>query len=164
MLTQLCNHLTRLPTPSGGKSTRNGCHRIENTSLFTLRCFYLCQRGISTGKLRIYTIDSSKYCAKNECNTMITAPRRHKHPSSSANRSSDVGVTVNINAELNLMAVNPIIECFSRDLVTEYCQGLESSAIYNAPPFFVETLPGRSNRSLPRLPLHMYAEGIIPAF
>ena len=63
-----------------------------------------------------------------------------------------------------MIAVNPIIECFSRDLVTEYCQGLESSAVHTAPPFFVETLHGRSNRSLPRLPLHMHAEDIIPTF
>jgi len=62
------------------------------------------------------------------------------------------------------MAVNPIIESFRRDLVTEYCQGLESSAVNTAPPFFVETLPGRSNRSLPRLPLHMHAQAIIPTF
>jgi len=58
--------------------------------------------GISAGKLRIYTIDGSKYCAKNECNTTITAPRRHKHPSSGANTPSDFAVTVNINAEFNL--------------------------------------------------------------
>ena len=50
----------------------------------------------------IYSIDGSKYCAKNECNTMIITPRRHKHPSSSANRPSDIAVTVNINAEFNL--------------------------------------------------------------
>jgi len=60
--------------------------------------------------------------------------------------------------------VNPIIECFSRDLVTEYCQGLASSAVHTAPPFFVETLHGRSNRSLPRLPLHMHAQAIVPTF
>jgi hypothetical protein len=54
---------------------------------------------------------------------MIIAPRRHEHPSSIANRPSDIGVTVNINAAFNLMAVNPIIECFSRDLITEYCRG-----------------------------------------
>jgi len=71
-------------------------------SAFTLRCFWLCQWGISAGKLKIYTIDGSKYCAKNECNTMITTPRRHKHPSCSANRPSDVAVTVNINAEFDL--------------------------------------------------------------
>jgi len=58
--------------------------------------------GIPTGKLKIYTIDGSKYCAKNECNMMIIAPRRHKRPSSSANRPPDVAVTVNINAEFNL--------------------------------------------------------------
>jgi hypothetical protein len=52
---------------------------------------------------------------------MIIAPRRHQHPSSGANRSSDVAVTVNFNAEFNLMPVNPIIECFSRDFVPEYC-------------------------------------------
>jgi hypothetical protein len=72
---------------------------------------------------------------------MITAPRRHKHPSSSANRSSGIGVTVNANAEFNLMAVNPIIECFSWDLLTKYCHGLESSAVPTAPPFLFETLP-----------------------
>jgi len=62
------------------------------------------------------------------------------------------------------MGVNPIIECFWRDLVPEYCQGLESSAVYTAPPFFVESVYGHSNRSLPRLPLHMHAEDIIPTF
>jgi len=95
---------------------------------------------------------------------MIPAPRRHKHPSSGANRPSDIGVTVNINAEFNLMAVNLIIECLSRDLVTKYCHGLESSAVYPAPPLFVETLPGRPNRSLRRLPLHMHPQAIIPTF
>jgi len=62
-------------------------------------------KGDSTGKLKIYTIDGSKYCAKNECNTMIIAPRRHTHPSSGANRPSDVAVTVNINAEFNLSLI-----------------------------------------------------------
>jgi hypothetical protein len=62
------------------------------------------------------------------------------------------------------MALNPIIECFSRDLVTEYCQGLESSAVHTAPPFVVETLHGRSNSSLPRLPSHMHAHAIVPTF
>jgi len=119
---------------------------------------------MSTGNLKICTIDGSKYCAKNKCNTIITLPRRHKHPSSSANRPSDVAVTVNINAEFNLMAVNPIIECFSRDLVPEYYQGSESSAVYTAPPLFVESLPGRSNMSLLCLPLHMHAKVIIPTF
>jgi len=75
-----------------------------------------------------------------------------------------MGVTVNINAEFTLMAVNPIIECFSRDLVTEYCQGLESSMVYTAPPFSVETLPGHSNRSQLRLPLPMHAHESIPTF
>jgi len=56
-------------------------------------------------KLKIYAIDGSKYCAKNVCNTMITMPRRHKHPSSGANRPSDVAVTVNINAEFNLSSI-----------------------------------------------------------
>ena len=74
-------------------------------SLFALRCFVLCQRAISTGKLKIYTINGPKYCAKNECNTMITAPRRHKHHSSGANRPSDVAVTVNIDAEFNLSLI-----------------------------------------------------------
>jgi len=53
----------------------------------------------------IYTIYGSNYCAKNECNMMILAPRRHKHLSSGANRPSDVAVTVNINAEFNLRLI-----------------------------------------------------------
>jgi hypothetical protein len=60
------------------------------------------------------------------------------------------------------MAVNPIIECFGRELGPEYCHGLESSAVNTAPPFFVESLQGRSNKSLTRLPLDMHAEDIIP--
>jgi len=62
------------------------------------------------------------------------------------------------------MAVDRIIECFSEDLVPEYCHRLESSSVYTTPPFFVESLPGRSNRSLPRLSLHMHVEEIVPAF
>jgi hypothetical protein len=50
---------------------------------------------------------------------MITAPGRYKHPASGANRPSDIAVTVIINAEYNLMAVKPRIECFSRDLIHE---------------------------------------------
>ena len=72
--------------------------------------------------------------------------------------------TVNINAEINLMAVDPRNECFSRDLVPEYCQGLDSSVVYTAPPYFVATVPDHSNRSLPRLPLHLHAEAIICTF
>jgi len=62
------------------------------------------------------------------------------------------------------MALDPIIECFSRDLVHEYCHGLGSSVVYTAPLIFGESLPGLSNRSLPRLLLHMHAEKIVPAF
>jgi hypothetical protein len=119
---------------------------------------------MSTEKLKMYTIDGSNYCAKNECNTLIIAPRWHQHPSTGTNRPSDVTVTWNFNAEYNLMAVNPIIECFSRDLVTEYCQSLESSAVYTAPSFVVKSLHGASNRSRPCLPLHMHAEEIILTF
>jgi hypothetical protein len=95
---------------------------------------------------------------------MIIPPRRHQHPSSSANRPSYVAVTVNFNAEFNMIPVNPIIECFSGVLIPEYCQGLEASAVSTVHPFFVESLQGHSNRSLPRLPLHMHAEDIIPTF
>jgi hypothetical protein len=63
-------------------------------------------------KLKLYTINGSKYCAKNVCNSMIPMPIRHEHSSSGANWSSDVAVTVNINAEFDLMAVNLINECF----------------------------------------------------
>ena len=92
---------------------------------------------------------------------MITVPRRHKHPSSGANRPSDVTVIVNINAEFNLMAVNPIIEFFSRDLVTGNCESIESSAVYTVPPSYAETVTGHSNKSLTRLPLHMNIAEII---
>jgi len=47
---------------------------------------------------------------------MVTVQRRHLHPSSGANRPSDVAVTVNINAEFNLMALNPILKAFQRML------------------------------------------------
>jgi hypothetical protein len=53
----------------------------------------------------IYTIDGSKYCVKNECNRMIIEPRMHKDHSSGVNRPSDVAVTVNINAEMNLSLI-----------------------------------------------------------
>jgi len=63
-----------------------------------------------------------------------------------------------------IAAVNPINECFSRDLVIEYCQGLESSTVHTATPCFVETIHCRSNRSLPRLQLHMHAQALVPTF
>jgi hypothetical protein len=119
---------------------------------------------MSTGKLNIYKISGSMCCAKNKCNTMIIVPSMHQHTSSGANRPSDVTVTVTFNAQFNVMPVNSKIECFSRDQVPEYCLGLEASAVSTAPPFFVESLHGRSNRSLPRLLLHMHAEDIIPTF
>jgi len=102
--------------------------------------------------------------AKNECNTMIIARSRHQHHSSGANRPSDVAVTVNFNAEFNLVPVNCIIEFYSRDLVPEYCQGSEASAVSTAPLFIVESLHGHSNWSLPCLPLHMHAEDINATF
>ena len=95
---------------------------------------------------------------------MITTSRRHKHPSSGANRPSDDGETVNIIALFNLKGVNPIIECFSRDLVVECCLGLDSRGVNTAPPFFVGTLPGHSNRSLGRVSLHMHAQVTITTF
>jgi len=66
--------------------------------------------------------------------------------------------------EFNLMAVNPMIECFPRDFFSDSCHSLESSVYYSAPFFFVKSLPGRSNRSHPCLPLHMHADEIIPTF
>ena len=115
-------------------------------------------------KLSIYRIYGWMYGAKNECNTMITVPRWQKHTSSGANRSSNVVVTVNINAEFNLMPFNLIIQFFSRDLVTNHSQGLESDTVYTASHIFVETLPGHSNRSLSCLLLHMHLQAIIHAF
>jgi hypothetical protein len=90
--------------------------------------------------------------------------RRHQYRSRGANRPPDIAVAVNFNAEFNLMTVNPIIEYFSRDPISEYCQGLESSELYTAPPVFVQSLHGCSNRSLPGLPFLMHAEEIIPTF
>jgi len=95
---------------------------------------------------------------------MMPMPTRHKHPSSGANRPSDIAVTVNINAEFNLMAVKLIFECIWRDLVPEYCHSLESSTVYIAPPVVVNSLPGRSNRSRPRLLLPTHGEEMIPTF
>jgi hypothetical protein len=92
------------------------------------------QKGISTGKSKIYTLDDSKHCSKNESNTIITAPRRHNHRSGGANKPSDIGVIVNINAEFKLMAVNPVIEYASRDVVPEYYQSLVSNTGYTVPP------------------------------
>jgi hypothetical protein len=102
---ELCKHQTSRILPSGGHITHNWCHQIENTSLFTLQCILVCLRGMSTRKLKIYTIDSSKYCAKNKCNNMIITPRRNKHRSSSANWPADISVTVNMNAEFNLSLI-----------------------------------------------------------
>jgi len=95
---------------------------------------------------------------------MITGWRRHKHPSSGANRSSDVAVTVHINAEFNQMAVNPRIEYFSSNLIPEYLQSVECSTTYTVLHFFVKCLPCRSNRSPPRLLLQMQVDEIIPTF
>jgi hypothetical protein len=60
---------------------------------------------MSTGKLKIYPMQGAKYCAKNKGNTMIIAPRWHKHTSSGAKRLLDVAVTVNINAQFNLSLI-----------------------------------------------------------
>jgi len=97
------------------------------------------------------------YCPKNKCNAVIIARRRHRYPSSGANKPSDVVVTVNVNAEFNLMPVNPIIEWFWRDPIPEHCQVLDASVISTGPPSLVEGLDGRTNRSVPRLPLQMHA-------
>jgi hypothetical protein len=39
---------------------------------------------------------------------------------------------------------------------------LKYSAVYTVLPCFIDSLPGHSNRSPPRLPLHMNAAEIIP--
>jgi len=62
------------------------------------------------------------------------------------------------------MALNRILECFSRDLIPEYCHGLESRVVYTAPPFLVQSLNGCSNRSEPPLPMHLDAEHFSPTF
>ena len=122
-------------------------------------------------KLKIYTVDGLKYCPKNECNNMMIKPRQLIHPSSSANWPPDVAVTVNINAEWNLSLIwwqlapwlNAVQGFSSPDIVTgDY--DLESSVVYTVPPIFLESLRGRSNRSLSHLPLHMQSEGNLPTF
>jgi len=62
------------------------------------------------------------------------------------------------------MAVDPIIECFLRDLIPKVCQGSEFNTIYTASLFSDEFLHGHSTRSLPRLPLNMDAEEFNPTF
>jgi len=52
---------TATNTPSSGDSIRNWCHRIANSSVFALWCCYFCQSWISTRKLKLYTMDGSKY-------------------------------------------------------------------------------------------------------
>jgi hypothetical protein len=52
----------------------------------------------------------------------------------------------------------------SKDLVYKYFHCAASSTVHTAPPVFVDSLPGRSTRSLSHLPLHMYAVEIIPTF
>jgi len=143
---QPANTATNLP--SGGKYTRNWCHTIENTSLFGLRCVYLCPRGITTGKLKIYTIDGLKYFARTECNTMIIAPRRHKHPSSSANRPSDISGTVHTNAEFNLSLIRwqltPWVDAVEGILSPSIFTGdsdVVSSGVYTWPRFLYGITP-----------------------
>jgi hypothetical protein len=60
------------------------------------------------------------------------------------------------------MAINPIIEYFSRDLVPEYCHELESKAIPSVCPLFVESLHGRSSWSQHHELFHLHGEDIIP--
>jgi hypothetical protein len=133
-------------------------------SLFTLQSLLLCQRGISKGKLKIYTINGLTDCAKNECNTMVTSQTRYIHHSRGANRPSDVAARVHKNVEFNLIVVNCVFQCFSWNLIRMYCHALESSVVNTVPPCLVESLPGRSNRSLLSLLLILHAEGIIHAF
>jgi len=133
-------------------------------SFFALRDVELCQSGISTRKLKIYTVEGFKYCARKRWNTMIIAPGTHKHPSSGANRTSYIAVTMNTNAKFHLTAVNPIMKFFSTDFVPENCHRVESRAVYTGPAFIVESLPGPINRSLPLLQWHMCAEDIITIF
>jgi hypothetical protein len=123
---QPSNMVTNIPC--GGKNTCNWYHRMEIMSLFALRHIQLSHRGISTVKLKIYRINGSKNYSKNMCNTILTTPRMHQCPSSSANRPSDVAVTVNINAEFHVMAVSPIIECFSKNLVHKYSHSMKFHA------------------------------------
>jgi len=95
---------------------------------------------------------------------MITAPRRQKYLSSGPNRLSGNTVTVNPTDEYNLMAVNPMIEWFSRDLVPADCPTSESCTVYIAHPFFTKSLPGRANTSLHCLLLNLYTTTFLPLF
>jgi len=100
---QRSNTATNLP--NGAKSTRKWRYRIDNMSLDAFRYISLCQRGISTGKLIIWTIDCWKYCAKNHWKTKRIVRRRPKHPTRGANSLSDVAVIVTINAEFDISLI-----------------------------------------------------------
>jgi len=62
------------------------------------------------------------------------------------------------------MAINPIIAYLWSDLIPEYSEGLEYSVVYTLHSFFVKSLHGRVNRSLPCLQLHTHAGKINPTF
>jgi len=62
------------------------------------------------------------------------------------------------------MAVDPIIECFSRHLLPEYCQGLDSCAVNTAASFLVESIDGCPNSSLPGLQSNTHADKMIRTF
>jgi hypothetical protein len=97
-------------------------------------------------------VANTKYCAMNQCNTMILTTR------------ADDVVTVNFNTVFNLMEFYPKIEWVARDLVPQYHQDLESNAVYTVPPNYVESLHGHSNRALPHMLLYMHAEEINTTF
>ena len=126
---------------------------------------------MSTAKLELYTIDDSKYCAKNECNMLIIAPRRYKHPLSCANGPSDIAVIVDINAEFNLTLIRwqltpelNTVQGISYPCIVTGVSDLESSTVCTAPAYFFKSLPGRSDRCLPGMPFHVDAEKMIPIF
>jgi len=95
-------------TATNAKQWKKHTQLMSYDGKYVIVCFAMLlalPKGISNRKLKIYTIDGSKYCAKNECNTMILAPRWHKHHWSGANGPSEVAVTVNIYAQLNLSSI-----------------------------------------------------------
>jgi len=80
----------------------NWCHRIQNMSLFPLRCANLCHRAFPTKNVKIYTINKSKLCANKLHHTMLIWLRMYNHRSPGANGPLYGSVTVNITAQFNM--------------------------------------------------------------
>jgi len=136
--------------------------------LFALQYINLCERRISTGKLKIYTIEGQMYWFKNKCNIVKIMPKNASTPFKWCKYTFRTGCTSEyqcwVQPQLNLMGVNRIMKRFSMDLVPQDCHCLVCNAIFSAPYIVVESPHGRSIRSLPWLLLHVDAKGTIATY